>query len=326
VRRISTMLFVALAVAVPTLAHAQVSDEVTYYHTDAVGSVRVVTDAGGQVVARYDYLPFGELWPASPVGGETRQFGGKERDSESGLDYVGARYYASQTGRFTTVDPFLDVHKALVDPQQWNRYTYVRNNPLRYVDPDGRAIETLWDAFNLALDVTSLGANIAAGNWGGAALDVGGLLLDAGATALPLVPGGAGSSIRAWRIAENAKAGRAFEHAVLDALGAVKGEGAVSEIATRVTTIPDLPIGKFFGVTEIKNVQNLSFSKQLQAQFAAAQTAGLPFNLVVSSRTERISLRVRQAIEQTKGRIFIYDEKLRKFSEAAFDEYGNLAR
>jgi RHS repeat-associated protein len=54
--------------------------------------------------------------------------------------YFGARYYGSKIGRFTTTDPFVDQRTALVDPQRWNRYSYGRNNPLRYVDPDGRDI------------------------------------------------------------------------------------------------------------------------------------------------------------------------------------------
>lgn len=54
------------------------------------------------------------------------------------VPYFGARYYGSKIGRFTTVDPYLDQSAALVDPQRWNRYAYVSNNPLRYVDPDGR--------------------------------------------------------------------------------------------------------------------------------------------------------------------------------------------
>jgi len=119
-----------------TAAYAQATDQVTYYHTDAVGSARMVTDATGQVVQRHDYLPFGEEWGAQPQ--DRRMFAGDERDQETGFDYFGARYYASQAGRFTTVDPVLGTKGALLDPQQWNRYVYVRNNPFRYVDPDGR--------------------------------------------------------------------------------------------------------------------------------------------------------------------------------------------
>ncbi len=56
--------------------------------------------------------------------------------------YFGARYYGSKIGRFTTTDPVYTWRENLVDPQRWNRYAYARNNPLRYVDPDGKAI---WD-------------------------------------------------------------------------------------------------------------------------------------------------------------------------------------
>jgi RHS repeat-associated protein len=60
----------------------------------------------------------------------------KERDNETGLDFFGARYYASMQGRFTSPDDFLnDTHPR--DPQSWNLYAYVRNNPLRFIDPDG---------------------------------------------------------------------------------------------------------------------------------------------------------------------------------------------
>ena len=94
---------------VPGLATAQTNEVVTYYHTDAIGSVRMITDANGQVVARYDYFPFGEPCEFDPCANasnsQPRRFGGKERDQETGLDYFGARYYASGTGRFTTVDP-----------------------------------------------------------------------------------------------------------------------------------------------------------------------------------------------------------------------------
>ena len=62
---------------------------------------------------------------------------GKERDTESGNDYFGARYYASSMGRFMSPDPlYLEFHR-LVDPQQLNLYAYGRNNPLRYTDSTG---------------------------------------------------------------------------------------------------------------------------------------------------------------------------------------------
>jgi RHS repeat-associated protein len=63
----------------------------------------------------------------------------KERDNETGLDYFLARYYSSTQGRFTSPDDFLNdtrVH----DPASWNLYVYVRNNPLKLVDPTGEIV------------------------------------------------------------------------------------------------------------------------------------------------------------------------------------------
>jgi RHS repeat-associated protein len=61
---------------------------------------------------------------------------GKERDNETGLDYFGARYYSGAQGRFTSPDPMLNSGRPW-DPRSWNRYSYVRNNPLVYTDPTG---------------------------------------------------------------------------------------------------------------------------------------------------------------------------------------------
>jgi RHS repeat-associated protein len=63
---------------------------------------------------------------------------GKERDQETGLDYFGARYYSGAQGRFMSSDPKMISKQRLNDPQQWNMYAYTRNNPLQFVDPDGR--------------------------------------------------------------------------------------------------------------------------------------------------------------------------------------------
>jgi RHS repeat-associated protein len=82
-----------------------------------------------------EYRPFGE--GENPAAGVSAvRFTGEERDRESGLDYFGARYYASRTGRFTTVDPG-HVGGNIFDPQSWNAYAYARNNPLRFIDPHG---------------------------------------------------------------------------------------------------------------------------------------------------------------------------------------------
>lgn len=68
----------------------------------------------------------------------TIRFTGKERDAESGLDYFGARYFSGAQGRFTSPDPKQFNSKFISNPQKWNKYAYVLNNPLAAIDPDGR--------------------------------------------------------------------------------------------------------------------------------------------------------------------------------------------
>jgi RHS repeat-associated protein len=120
------------------------TEEVQYHHTDGIGSLRLVTGVQGHVLARHEYQPFGEEWLASPGNEDRIGFWGKELDKETGsggwaaLNDFGARYLHGATGRFTNVDPVLATDRSILDPQSWNRYVYVRNNPVRYVDPDGR--------------------------------------------------------------------------------------------------------------------------------------------------------------------------------------------
>jgi RHS repeat-associated protein len=124
----------------------------TVYQTeDALGSTRAVTSATGSIVSRSDYLPFGETMAGTatfnrnqflgygPAEGTSLTFTEHVGDAESALDYFGARYFASAMGRFSSVDrPFADQHPA--SPQSWSLYSYTLNNPLRYVDPDGRGV------------------------------------------------------------------------------------------------------------------------------------------------------------------------------------------
>ncbi len=135
----------ALVAALVSCAPPAAAQVVEYYHLDGLGSVRAVSNQAGVVVEQRDYLPFGEEWcgtavcaPSVVAAGQPRRFTGKERDAETGLDYFGARYYGAKLGRFTSIDPVYTWQDNLVDPQRWNRYAYVRGNPLRYVDPDGK--------------------------------------------------------------------------------------------------------------------------------------------------------------------------------------------
>jgi RHS repeat-associated protein len=116
-----------------------------YLSYDHLGSVRLVTDQNANVVARHDDLPFGEEIPANTAGRNSQwgltadveqKFTGQIRDNETGMDYFNARYFTGALGRFNSSDP-LNLGADATDPQTWNGYAYVRNNPLALVDPMG---------------------------------------------------------------------------------------------------------------------------------------------------------------------------------------------
>jgi RHS repeat-associated protein len=134
-------------------------EKIQWLVSDHLGTPRIVLDQTGSRAntKRHDYLPFGEELIAG-TGGRTvaqgysgddvrQQFTQKERDTETGLDYFAARYFQSMQGRFTGVDPYDPItlgesndsrNYYILQPQNWNRYTYALNNPQKYVDPDGK--------------------------------------------------------------------------------------------------------------------------------------------------------------------------------------------
>ena len=106
---------------------------IEYYHVDHLGSTRLKTAENGSAIYESNYEPFGP--GIGEDGSEDYRYTGKHEDP-SGLYYFGARYYDPLTGRFTTRDTMLG---GLGDPQSQNRYVYCRNNPHKYVDPDGHS-------------------------------------------------------------------------------------------------------------------------------------------------------------------------------------------
>jgi RHS repeat-associated protein len=75
-----------------------------------------------------------------------QKFTGKERDAESGLDYFGARYYGSALGRWTSPDPINLTNARIRNPANTlNKYVYGGNNPLKYVDLDGKDITIFYE-------------------------------------------------------------------------------------------------------------------------------------------------------------------------------------
>jgi RHS repeat-associated protein len=116
-----------------------------YLSTDHLGSTRLVTGENGSVIARHDYLPFGEEIPSGYANrgadwaaddSVKQKFTGQERDSETQLDFFQARYFSAAQGRFNSPDPG-NADADLMNPQSWNAYAYVNNNPLNATDPTG---------------------------------------------------------------------------------------------------------------------------------------------------------------------------------------------
>lgn len=147
-------------------------------------------------------MPYGELWydwQASSYN-ERFKFTGKERDTETGYDYFGARFYSPVLLLWLSPDPLLDEYPDI------SSYAFCKWNPLRFVDPNGKWIETAWDVANVMMDVESLASNIEDGNIKGIIADGAGLLIDAAAVIFP-VPGGAGAALKAYRAADKMKDG-----------------------------------------------------------------------------------------------------------------------
>jgi len=124
------------------IARRDVSNNVVYYFSDHLGTAHVVTNSSGTILDDSDFYPFGGERVVTSSSGNAYKFTGKERDTESGLDNFGARYYASTTGRFLSPDD--TKYASLADPQTWNLYSYVSNHPLTMTDPTGHAATDPW--------------------------------------------------------------------------------------------------------------------------------------------------------------------------------------
>ncbi len=165
-----------------------------YVTVDSLGSTRMLTDANGSgTVVRYDYLPFGQELPAGADGrtagmgylsvadATNPKYTGQMRDSETStpgtsIDWFQVRYMSGAQGRFQGVDPG-NAGADAGNPQSWNGYSYVGNNPLSYTDPSGMFV------------VATAGGCALGGPIGcaiGAAIDIGAIL--------------AASSVRAGRL------------------------------------------------------------------------------------------------------------------------------
>lgn len=109
-----------------------------YYHGDHLGSANLVTNSTGTLKELSEYEPYGKFSRHEKYGTSDEEawyyFTNQYLDEATELYYYGARYYSPLIGRFLTPDSIV---QSPSDPQTLNRYTYVRNNPLIFVDPSG---------------------------------------------------------------------------------------------------------------------------------------------------------------------------------------------
>ncbi|HYG80343.1 MAG TPA: RHS repeat-associated core domain-containing protein [Pyrinomonadaceae bacterium] len=119
---------------------------VQYVFADRQGSTRVVTEDDGDVISRQDYQPFGEELGAvgmrlsdsdyGTASSARQKYAGMEKDEASGMSHTLWRKYDSKSGRWTSPDPY-GGSMTVADPQSFNRYTYVNNDPVNLTDPTG---------------------------------------------------------------------------------------------------------------------------------------------------------------------------------------------
>lgn len=124
--------------------NGSLSGEVHHYSVDHLGTPRLITRGDGAQVAQNDYMPYGEeIGPSAGV--DNLKFTGHERDDVdpggqgADLDYMHSRFYNAEVGRFFSMDT---EDPDVSSPQGWNRYAYGQGNPLRNIDPTGRAVAT----------------------------------------------------------------------------------------------------------------------------------------------------------------------------------------
>lgn len=112
----------------------------TYLHPDHLGSPAAATDTSGNLQWREDFTPFGEARQAPWQNGDQAGYTGHIHDADTGLTYMQARYYDPIVGRFLSNDP---VGFAEGGVGYFNRYSYVANDPINAIDPDGNFALTL---------------------------------------------------------------------------------------------------------------------------------------------------------------------------------------
>jgi len=144
-------LVLLVATVTMTTAHSAEVDDMVFFQNDHLGSAIVAVNEYGDLCWSETYTPFGDKILDEDIGfgmpdgcgllGQERGYTSHTEDVESGLTYMQQRFYDPTMGRFLSVDP-MDVDP--FDTGTLNRYSYARNNPHKYIDPDGRESLATW--------------------------------------------------------------------------------------------------------------------------------------------------------------------------------------
>ena len=276
-----------------------------YYVQDYQGSNRMVVNKSGTTEQVTHYYPYGGVIGGIEIGANVQpyKFEGKELDRTYGLDWydIHARQYDPIVPAWHTIDPQAEKSYHI------SPYAYCAGDPVNKVDRNGEWFESAWDLFNVGLGIQSFTENIQSGNYWGAAADAGGIVVDALAAVVPVVPGGVGAGIKAARGGADAvkamKRGRNAEKAVLNSLGLKKNTEMFSADIEmkrglgkqRVNTIPDAIDDEY--IYEIKDVKYQSLTKQIRAEETIHSNKKL--KLIIHKDT-KISKPLQKEIEDEK--------------------------
>lgn len=219
-------------------------------------------------------------------------YNGKEKMETDGFnmyDY-GARFYDQTIGRWHSIDPLAEKYYSI------SPYVYCANNPVKFVDPDGRAFETLWDIASLAMGASSFADNVQQGNISAAVVDAVGIVVDAVAAVIPVVPGGAAAGIAAVRGADAGRAAKNVDRAAT-ARG-VKNEAKVlksMDVPKNNKTFKVNVEGKELGVKpdgiskssiiEVKDTKRVSNTRQIKGEREVAKAQNKDFKIVTGTET-----------------------------------------
>lgn len=128
-----TAALLILALLMASMGVARAAETITYYYTSPQGTVLATTDSAGNVLTSTDYRPYGSQALGTPEDGPG--YTGHVNDTASGLVYMQARYYDPDVARFVSTDPKPAENGR---PEVFSRFAYAQNNPIRFIDPDGK--------------------------------------------------------------------------------------------------------------------------------------------------------------------------------------------